>query len=301
MLPARFQEEASGLLHDPEPRRCPACEGFSKPFRLIQRYRYDRCGACGLAFLDREPEGFSTAAIYGDAYFFGGGAGYPDYLREGRILTARGRSYARIVGRFARPGRLLDVGAAAGFIMCGFADEGWSGVGVEPNHTMAAHARSIGLDVRDGAIEAFGTDERFDLVTMIQALAHVRDLSAALARAATLTRPNGLLFCEVMDGGSLLARLLGAQWHGFSPPSVLRIFTPRALDDAVRPYGFGRVTAGRPVKWISARHAKSLLDARAAEGRVSRAAALAARLLPDRLALPYPGRDLLWALYRKRD
>jgi len=279
---------------------CHTCGEGAQPYRSIRDYLYYRCSYCGLQFLEREPEGFSTQAVYDDDYFFGGGAGYPDYLQEGPLLIDRGKAYARIVGRYVRPGRVLDIGSAAGFILRGFIDSGWSGSGLEPNRTMVAYAQEeLGVEVAAGAIEDARFPASVDLVTMIQVLEHVRDLGTTLDKAAGATKPGGLWFCETMDGGSLMARVLGIQWHGYSPPSVLRIFTLDALDRAAAEWGLERIGAGRPLKWISGAHAKSLLGYKAGDGILSRMAHAGAQVIPDDCALPYPGRDILWTVYRK--
>src|SRR6185312_5623714 len=100
-------------------------------------YTYYRCD-CGLQFL---PAGIDVSAVYGDDYFFGAGAGYPNYLQVGPLIKARGRHYAHIVAHHSAPRRLPYGGAAAGFILRGFQDCGWNCIGIEPKTTMAAYAR----------------------------------------------------------------------------------------------------------------------------------------------------------------
>ena len=79
--------------------------------------------------------------VYGDHYFTGGGAGYPDYLADGELLRERGRGYARLIAGATTPGRVLDIGAAAGFVLQGLCDEGWRGAGIEPNAAFWEKAR----------------------------------------------------------------------------------------------------------------------------------------------------------------
>lgn len=275
---------------------CPVCNGQARTGHSVGGYTYYRCD-CGLQFL---PAGIDVSAVYGDDYFFGGGAGYPNYLQEGPLIKARGRHYAHIVAHHAAPRRLLDVGAAAGFILRGFQDCGWNGIGIEPNTTMAAYARQIsGVAVQVGTLEDFSAEGQFDLVLMIQVLEHVRDLQQATATAARITRSGGLWFLSTIDGGSPLAKAMGGGWQGYAPPSVLRIFSRRALDRLMGYLGFARIAWGRPLIWISGAHAKSILAYRAGDGPVNSALAGLARVIPDRLALPYPGLDFSWSLYRK--
>ena len=238
--------------------------------------------------------------VYGDDYFRGGAAGYCDYLGDETILRERGRWYGRLLSRHMGPGRVLDVGAAAGFWLAGMADLGWAGRGIEPNDRMSAHARErLGLDVLPGTLEAFQSDEIFDLVAMIQVVAHFVDVRGALRVAAEHTRPGGHWLIETWDRSSLSARLFGRRWHEYSPPSVLHWFTGDGLGRLARSFDMREVARGRPRKRISGAHAKSLLRYKLQGGLPRWLVDGVLRVIPDRLTLPYPSDDVFWMLLRR--
>lgn len=107
------------------------------------------CPACRHRFAGLAPPPSHIDTVYADAYFHGGGAGYPDYLADANLHRQHGRRYGKLLSRFQRPGRILDVGAAAGFILQGMTDTGWTGAGIEPNVSMAAFGRDrLGLPSR---------------------------------------------------------------------------------------------------------------------------------------------------------
>jgi SAM-dependent methyltransferase len=275
---------------------CPICHSPSRPLFDKDGYGIRGCEACGHQFAELAADPDHVARVYGDDYFHGGGAGYPDYLSEASLLRERGRWYARLVRRYTRPGTLLDVGAAAGFVLQGFLDRGWHGKGIEPNLGMVEHARKLGLDVRTGTLEELAPGELFDLVSLIQVLPHFVEPRRALAAAAAVTRPGGYWLFETWNRDSWIARALGPSWHEYSPPSVLHWFSPGGLQRLAGQFGFRKVARGRPAKWINGGHAKSLLRHKLG------ASGLAARLLdvvPDRLAIPYPAEDLFWMLLQR--
>jgi SAM-dependent methyltransferase len=237
---------------------------------------------------------------FDDSYFFGGGAGYPDYVADGRILRARGHRYSRILARYRQPGRVLDVGSAAGFILQGLIDCGWSGRGLEPNQTMVEFARArLGLDVDCGNLEDYAGQETFDLITMFQSIMHFYDVRRACGVAANLTRPGGHWLIEAFNPYSWTGRLLGRHWHDYNPPSVLHWFSPQALARLAQQYGLQPVAMGRAPKSISAAHAKSVLALKLGGSVCGRAIRVAAELVPDRLQIAYPGDDIFWALFTK--
>jgi SAM-dependent methyltransferase len=274
---------------------CPICNSPSRALFVKDGYPVRECEVCRHRFAEVATDPGHVARVYGDDYFHGGGAGYGDYLSEGWLLRDRGRWYARLLRRYTTPGTLLDVGAAAGFILQGFLDRGWHGKGVEPNPGMAEYARTrLGLDVRTGTLEDLPPGDVFDLVSLIQVLPHFVEPRRALAAAAAVTRPGGFWLIETWNRDSWTARAFGQNWHEYSPPSVLHWFSPAGLQRLAGQFGFRKVGAGRPAKWINAGHAKSLLRHKLG------AAAGVLGVLPDRLALPYPAEDLFWMLLQKR-
>ena len=277
---------------------CPICGSETNPHRVP---RYRACPSCSHAFLAESPSADHLAQVYGDDYFTAGGAGYADYLAEGALLRERGRRYGAVLTReLSRTGRVLDVGAAAGFVLAGLTEAGWPGVGIEPNASMARFAGDrLGLDVRCGALETVDLRAQADCIVMIQVVAHLFDLRSAFDAAERATESDGAWLVQTWNGASFTARLFGPNWHEWSPPSVRHVFTPQSLDRLAASYGMSRIASGRPKKTLIAGHAKSLLKEKALTSFPARVLALAAGPIPDDVTLPYPAEDLFWALYRR--
>ncbi|MDQ3799031.1 MAG: class I SAM-dependent methyltransferase [Acidobacteriota bacterium] len=281
---------------------CPLCSSDSREIFAAKGFPVRDCAACGHRFAEVATNGGGSnhiAEIYDDSYFNGGGAGYSDYLAEGEMLRRRGRDYAKILSRYtaAETGKILDVGAAAGFILQGFCDAGWCGTGVEPNASMARAGREkFALEIFEGDFENFRSAEKFDAVSMIQVAAHFHNPRRAFGNAFDLLKPGGVLLVETWNYKSLTARVFGRAWHEYSPPSVLHWFSPETLSGFLqREVGFEKLAQGRPSKKISGEHAKSLLRYRLGNKFDS-----FLKLIPGKINLPYPAEDLFWAIYRKQ-
>lgn len=237
---------------------------------------------------------------YGDDYFHGGGAGYANYLDEGRLVRNHGRRYAKILARNMEPGTILDIGSAAGFFLQGILDNDWTGKGIEPNGKMAAFAREeLGLHVETGTFERYQTEERFDLVTMVQVIAHFLDPLEAVKKAASLLKPDGHLLIETWNRKSWTAKVFGKNWHEYSPPTVLQWFDPKGLNYLAETAKMRLVAQGRPTKWLDGGHAKSLIKYILRDSRVSFSLPLL-KVIPDGLPIPYPSEDLVWMLFQKK-
>jgi SAM-dependent methyltransferase len=204
------------------------------------------------------------------------------------------------MNQYMKPGCLLDVGAAAGFVMKGFVELGWCAVGIEPNSGMADHARNcLGLDVETCTLEDFEATDRFDLVSMIQVVPHFMDPRRALRSAAQMTKPGGFWLIETWDRRSHAARSMGDAWHEYSPPSVLHWFSKDGLTKLVSEFGFSEVARGRPRKWIRASHAKAVARGASRASALSRILSIVVATIPDHLTVPYLGDDVYWVLYER--
>lgn len=278
--------------------KCPICGSATRRVFCVRgQFHIRACDSCLHRCAEWQPPVGHVSEIYDDSYFFGGGAGYPDYISEGPLLRKRGLDYARLLRRYVEPGALLDVGAAAGFLCDGFRSEGWYPEALEPNPAMAAHARDqLNLTVHPGTLEDFSGHQSYDLISMIEVVAHFTDLCRAFTKAAALTRAGGFWLIETWDSRSLTARAFGRHWHEYNPPSVLHYFSRQSLERLAANFGFHRVACGRPGKQIAWRHARSLLDHQFR----SRWFRYISGLIPDDLVLPYPAEDLFWMLLRKR-
>lgn len=245
--------------------------------------------------------GLHVKQVYSDDYFYSGNSGYPNYLYERELIIQHGRRYGKIVSKYIKkPGKVLDVGSAAGFILNGLVDYGWEGYGVEPNDLMAKYAcEAMGVRVHTGTIESFETNIQYDLICFIQVLEHLIDPRKALELTCNVLSDNGYLLVETWNYNSLTAKLFGRHWHQYSPPIVLHWFTPNSLNKLMQERNFKLVATSRPRKYLSGKYAKSILEFNLKDLRIPAPLGLLLKLIPDNLAIPYRGEDLFWSLYQR--
>lgn len=74
-----------------------------------------QCDNCSHQFADIAETKEHITSVYGDDYFFDGGAGYDNYVRDSILFEQHGERYAKMVSRFLSPGTMIEIGAAAGF------------------------------------------------------------------------------------------------------------------------------------------------------------------------------------------
>jgi SAM-dependent methyltransferase len=233
--------------------RCLGCgsEGLEP---LAMRYEFRgsfplvECRTCGLRFLSVQPAGEALAELYSAEYFdrdFRCGRSDTDVYDEA-MYRAEDDGLLAEFARFRTPGRLLEVGCAAGWLLKHAAERGWKVQGVELSESAVAHARGLGLDVHHGELhDAALPGSSFDLVYMGDVLEHVPDCRGVLAEVARVLRPGGVLYLRGPATTHSIARALALRVYGAlgrtivlrEPPYHLWEFTPRPLTSLFRAVG----------------------------------------------------------------
>lgn len=252
-----------------------------------------RCGGCGLLFRGDMPGDEDLMSIYGDDYFCAGiegtgGEGYPDYLGDEELHRRNARRRLALVERYVSPGRLLDVGCAAGFFLDEARGRGFDVVGVELAPSMAKHAREqLGLEVVEEAfLRAKLPPAPYDCITMWDYIEHSLDPAADLELARGLLRPGGALALSTGDSGSLVARVSRSRWHLLTPRHHNYFFDRSTLDRALKAAGFRIRSARAPAASYSVGYLAHKLQTMSRVRPLELLAATIERSRAGRIALP---------------
>jgi SAM-dependent methyltransferase len=202
--------------------------------RLDVSATFVRCRACGLIYQNPRPTLEEMTIHYPASYdcHVELCPGEISWLHRQAIRYGIAKR-ARVVTRYKRPGRLLDVGCATGTFLKGMQSTGnWDLYGVEPSENPARIARErYGLRVQIGTLEqAAFSDGFFDVVTMWDVLEHLHDPAHSLREVYRILKPNGIAVIRVPNGDSWNATLFGRYWAGLDAPRHLHVFTPSTLN-----------------------------------------------------------------------
>ena len=280
---------------------CTICDSNNVKVKYLKnKYNILHCLDCNHLFTECILTPERVDQIYSDDYFFSGGAGYDDYTLERDMLIKRGEYYADKISKYMAPGKVLDIGSAAGFLLKGFENKGWQGTGIEPNNFMVEYGKkSIGINIIKGTIETIRLEEKFDLIILIQVVAHLYDLKTSINRISAFLNRGGHLLIETWNKDSFTARIFGKNWHEFSPPSTLNYFSEKTLIKLISQHGFLLHDQGQPKKSIHTKHAKSLIKYKLLESERLKWLAGITSLIPGDMIIPCPSEDLFWALFKK--
>ena len=221
----------------------PAQYDREKDFDLVQKFRASgdellidqlvRCRRCGFQYVNPR--------LRGDLIFSGYTEGEdPAYVSQ---LQARERTFAASLDEIeraaGRPGKLLDIGTAAGAFVAAAKERGWDAEGCEPNRWLAEWgARHYGIRIRQGSVfeQPYG-ENSFDVITLWDVIEHTLNPREMLDRVRVLLKPGGVLVVNYPDIGSWIARALGRRWL-FLTSVHLYYFDRRTIRQMLENAGF---------------------------------------------------------------
>jgi SAM-dependent methyltransferase len=183
-----------------------------------------RCQRCGVATTSPWPTDAQLDAAYGDWYRPASGR----FGGVGDALLRRTRStLAKRIDRLAPPGPVLDVGAGDGTLVEALRRRGRDAVGLE-RHARGPHLRD------DDIADMTGT---WSAIVFWHSLEHLREPGDALAHAARLLSPGGLLVVALPNAASRQAARFGDRWLALDLPRHLVHVTGDALIARLRELG----------------------------------------------------------------
>jgi len=236
---------------------CPVCHATeSIPYvEEIRDYltgvpfKIARCCRCDLAFTTPRPQRMDRF--------------YPrDYRRFGLptrfvlqfLYNRRAGAWIRTLGT---PGKALEVGSGAGWMLRALRKRGWRVVGNERNvQSSIAALPKEGLPVFVGGLNAIRSNAQFDLIVLFQVLEHLENPLTVLRHCARLLAPQGVLVVAVPNLNSWQARLCGPFWFHLDVPRHLFHFTPASLSQTLEAAGLRVMRIGYsspehdPYGWI---------------------------------------------------
>ncbi len=209
-------------------------------------HNFVRCGDCGLERISPQPSDDTLAKIYGAHYYNAWGLDKD----EDAVALLKKRTFKYVLDKLGVPApgsKLLDLGAATGFLLEVARDLGYDCYGVELSEFGAnAIASKFGQEhVHQGELQhasfAGAGKGSFKVVTMCDYIEHVRDPKHTLELARDLLAPGGTLAITTPDAGSPSRKVLGTGWTHYKIEHLF-YFNKKNLERLLKDVGFSSVS-----------------------------------------------------------
>jgi len=220
----------------------PVLSGGDRLNGLPGHFSVVKCRTCGLKRTNPRPDAASIGYFYPTDY---------DPYKQSMVTPspARKRGWRGLAHSFfdsrstilphTEPGRMLEIGCAAGANLQLMASRGWEVTGLEPSSEAAEFARSRGFEVANCELEAASyADQSLDLILGWMVMEHLHDPVACLEKMHHWLRPDGWLAFSVPNAGSYEFNLFGDAWFALQLPTHLFHYDPPSLETVLNKAGW---------------------------------------------------------------
>jgi SAM-dependent methyltransferase len=226
---------------------CVVCKASMQPDAIPDTYR---CRACGF-YASTLPVKINEIERVDELY------------REKALQPLRLRTFSKILEAstdlFPSNASVLDVGCAHGWFMDAAKSAGYRCTGIEPDHQMAARARSAGHNVIEGLFPAaLPPGERYDVIAFHDALEHLPEIDRIVGQVSSYLNEGGLAIVNLPVSDGLIFRMTRVlarsikltgpykrMWQVGLPSPHLSYFSADTLPRLFANAGFALVRSGR--------------------------------------------------------
>ncbi|MDR1698566.1 MAG: class I SAM-dependent methyltransferase [Prevotellaceae bacterium] len=146
---------------------------------------------------------------------------------------------AALVRRFAKKGKILDIGSGQGFFLHKMQTKGFEVAGIEKSEEVRVFAgKKFGIEVK--APETLGKQPagNFDVVTMWHSLEHIEHLSETLQQVHRVLKDDGTLIIALPNVKSYDHDHYRFYWAAYDVPRHLWHFSPETFKILAQKNGF---------------------------------------------------------------
>jgi SAM-dependent methyltransferase len=243
----------------------PTCISCSNPMqlrfsdRVPQHWRGSRCG---LECISPQPDDSVLAEIYNEKYYLH----YRTAIDQKVVRAMKRATYAHQLRRLPSPEsfgadhRLLDCGAATGFLAELAMEQGWDAFAVELSEFGSQScAKLLGPEriycgQPQDASFLTNPNNQFEVITMFDFIEHVRDPIDLINWAKDRLVPGGALLMTTPRTGSISWRAMGRQWFHYTSEH-LWYFGPDSIKALLAKVGFDRLEIHPALKSVTLNYA----------------------------------------------
>lgn len=221
---------------------CPICGIFDiKEVFVEEPFRIVKCQGCTLVYTLPRLSSAQIKQMYQTKYWKSPKArefGYTDYLNDSELYLKTFDLRSQIIDRYkTTPGKLLEIGSAAGFFLKVMAEKRWQTTGVEISALMVDYARDkLKLpDIRLGTLKQQNLPESsFDVIVLWDVIEHLENPRQILRETERLLKDDGILILETQNVESVFSKFMGKSWHHYKHQEHLWHFSPQTITSLLK-------------------------------------------------------------------
>lgn len=234
-----------------EKRNCPNCgsEKFDVSLKSKDnRFGKDgkvftivKCKNCGLSYINPIFLENELGQFYGVDFYLGN----KSYLNKvsNIISLIKTSSLMKVIGKYKKNGKVLDVGCGLGGLVSSFIKYGYDAYGVEINKDSKQFIENklrkkiIFNDLKKANFKK----KNFDIITTTHVLEHVYDLKSFLEEIKNNLKDDGFFYIRVPNSNFFEYKIFKNYAYNLEVPRHLLFFTRQSLEIVLKNAGFEKI------------------------------------------------------------
>lgn len=207
-------------------------------YHTVNKFAYYVCSSCNTLFLHPQPTKQFLQKYYQKNFE------YNVTPSQEQLIRKRATAIISKLKKMNPDGRMiLDIGSGYGYFLDEAQKQGLDTTGIEPSAllTKTSIKHLIKVNIFRGALDDYWkkyrhNDNKFDFITLIHVIEHIKKPSEMIQQAFDMLDKNGVLYIETPN---LDSHLFNAEQHSYTfltPPDHLWIFSNLSLTTIMKPF-----------------------------------------------------------------
>ena len=238
---------------------CLGCGNHHFSYPYIKKFRWLlQCKSCGFMFVYPQPTKEELEEIYSENYFDEWGSKEAgNALREIKMKTYKKQLLE--IRKFEDFHTILDIGCGLGYSLDSAVEQGYEITGVEFNEVIANEIRQRHEKIYTNLDEILAKNQKYDVITLMEVLEHLPDLSKLFTELHRLMSENSLVMLTTIDADSGRAKFLRDGWYHIHHDH-LWYFTPKICTEIFERNGFQVVCIKPADKFFTIRYIAGIIS-----------------------------------------
>ena len=238
---------------------CLGCGNHHFSYPYIKKFRWLlQCKSCGFMFVYPQPTKEELDEIYSENYFDEWGSKEAgNALREMKMKTYKKQLLE--IRKIEDFHTILDIGCGLGYSLDSAVEQGYKITGVESNEVIVNEIRQRHEEIYKDLDEILSKNQKYDVITLMEVLEHLPDLSKLFTNLHQLMSENSLVMLTTIDADSSRAKFLKDGWYHIHHDH-LWYFTPRICTELFERNGFQVVCIKPADKFFTIRYIAGIIS-----------------------------------------
>jgi len=203
---------------------CPLCKKKANIQHTVLTYNYYLCDYCLTLFVYPTPPLTDQNNYYKKSFNYFAGEANENIIRiRARIIINKLKTL------FPKGSRLLDIGAGFGFLLDEAQKAGLNITGIEPSKNLVKKNTNKNHIVCGQFPSSKLKNQKYDFITLVHVIEHVRVPSFVIKHALSLLNPEGILYVETPNLDSHLYRFEKENYTFLTPPDHIWVFSQHSF------------------------------------------------------------------------